>query len=261
MLDALLNDLNPDGSDEEDDPAPLTEFMLAAAEGTTKPEDCSSVIVCGPGAAGTFIKTMVPALKPVTWRFTVSKEPERRFPPPPKPPAFFTSSSSSGKSVAVAILERDIPVDLAYAWVSALRKGFPKSSEIVMLDMITVGEWKTIGEQERPQEPNLFGLWTSAWVSSGEKGSSPCPGISALPSPNFLGGVAAALLSQCEAEQKRGLVALALQDGAHVMASSLVGFEGLRPLLVELGLECAKSPDFVEALRHVAAPNSRSIYA
>lgn len=267
MLESLIDHLNPEGSDEEDDPTPLSEFILdlgkdgdssssgyPSSGSNLSPKECRAVIVCAPGPAAVYLQTVLPSLKPMPWSLKVMKEPERLFPPPPKPVRFLAAGSAK-QAVAVALLEKEIPIDLAYAWSSALLAGFPEASEVIFMDRIFRADWRLVGEQERPHEPNLSGLWTSAWSSA------PCPGMTVLPSPNFLGGLAAALLSQCEAAHRRCLTALALQDGAHAMASSLVGFEVLRPLLSELGLECEKSPDFVEAMRQLLPPPSLAIYA
>lgn len=263
MMDALIDQLNPEGSDEEDDPAPLTEFVFELGEDDKSapvgcviaPKDCRAVIVCAPGPATVYLRTVLPSLTQTPWRLKLVKEPERLFPPPPKPTRFLAAGGVK-QAVAVAVLEREIPADLAFAWASALLAGFPEASEVIFIDRIARADWRLVGEQERPQEPHLAGLWTSAWSSE-----VPCINIAALPSPNFLSGLAAALLSLCEAARKRGLVALALQDGAHAMASTLVGFEALRPLLSDLGLECEKAADFVGAMRMLLPPPSLSIYA
>jgi len=257
MIDAYIEQLNPDGSDEEDDPDVLTEFVLELGQDDKpSPGDCAMVIVCAPGPATVFLKALAPSLQPAPWRLKLKKEPERRFPPPPKPTKFLIGGSVSGEMVAVALLEKELPADLAFAWSSALLAGFPKASQVIFMDTIARAEWRLTADQEKPQEPHLAGLWTSAWSSD-----TPCPSIVALPSPNSMGGLPAALLSQCEAAKKRGLAALALQDGAHSMASTLVGFQALAPLLEGVGLECEKAPDLVKAMRQVLPPPSLNIYA
>jgi hypothetical protein len=260
MLESLIDQLNPDGSDEEDDPEALTEFVLdlGSSACTISPDGYSTVIVCAPGAASIYLQALVPSLLPTPWLLKAVKAPERSFPPPPKAVSFLVASASSGEAVAVALLEKEVSADLAFAWSSALRDGFPKASQIIHMDVIARAEWRTVSEQERPQEPHLCGLWTSAWGAG-----SPCPSLAALPSPNFLGGLPAALLSQCEAANRRCLAAFALQDGAHIMASSLVGFNGLKPLLAGTGLPCEEAPDLVEAVNRVVLPPTHhlGIYA
>merc|ERR1712087_644236 len=108
-----------------------------------------------------------------------------------------------------------------------------------------------------PQEPHLCGLWTSAWSPEG-------PGrLAAYPSPNAVEGVGAALLAECESAQRRCLLALALQDGAHLGEGSLHAFASLTPMLGKLALlpEGAHQPNYSKALRQVVSPLSMSIYA
>jgi len=254
MLDALIDQLNPEGSDDEDNPEVLTKFGLEVRKDagfTATPADVSAVIVCSGAPAAAYLRALAPSLRPAPWLLKVVKEPERIFPPPPKPTNFCTVGS-----VAVAFLEQEIVADLSFAWSSALIAGFPKASQIIYMDMICRADWCVTSEQERPQEPHLAGLWSSACGLD-----APCPSLKVLPSPNFLGGVPAALLSQCEAANKQGLAAYALQDGAHCLASSLVGFEALRPLFSRIGLECEKAPDFVEAMKTLVPPPGMNIYA
>jgi hypothetical protein len=96
----------------------------------------------------------------------------------------------------------------------------------------------------------------------GQQSSGGLP-LTALPTPNSVEGLGAALLTECEAAQRRCLIALALQDGAHLGEGSVHAFSGLAPLLQKLSLiaEGAKRPDYGAALRQVASPLSMSIYA
>lgn len=254
MLETLIDQLNPECSDDEDNTDELTQFTLEVQKDsgcTVTPLDCKAVIVCAAGPASAYLRALLPSLKPAPWLLKVVKEPERRFPPPPKPASFLVSGN-----VAVACLEKEIASDLTFAWSSALLAGFPEASQVIFMDTICRADWRVTNEQERPQEPHLAGLWSNAYGSE-----APCPSIKVLSSPNFLGGLPAALLSQCEAGNKRCLAALALQDGAHVMASTLVGFEALRPLFVGIGIECEKSPDLVKAVETLVSSPSLAIYA
>ena len=69
MHESLIDQLNPEGSDDEDDPAALTEFTLDVQQDagcTTTPEECSAVIVCA-GSSSDFLKAVIPSLKPAPW--------------------------------------------------------------------------------------------------------------------------------------------------------------------------------------------------
>eukprot|EP00418_Pyrodinium_bahamense_P022557 CAMPEP_0179150244 /NCGR_PEP_ID=MMETSP0796-20121207/72852_1 /TAXON_ID=73915 /ORGANISM="Pyrodinium bahamense, Strain pbaha01" /LENGTH=265 /DNA_ID=CAMNT_0020851193 /DNA_START=20 /DNA_END=817 /DNA_ORIENTATION=+ len=265
MIHGLLDQIQPDASDEEDDEQPETDFVFrasgaahAGSEGgdAVDPTSCRAVVVCGPGAATTFALSALP-LQPVPWLLALAKEgTARTFPPPPKPPRFFVVSTGR-QPVAVALLEGPVPAYLAGAWAEALLAGFGGAAEVLLLDRVFRF---APGGRERPLEPHLCGLWTAAWGAEGPPGLG---SLARLPAPNTVEGLGAALLTQCEAERRRCLVALALQDGAHLGEGCVRSFTGLAPLLQELGVLPAdwQQPDFRETVRKVIPPMSMSIYA
>mmetsp|Transcript_115589 Transcript_115589/g.338127 ORF Transcript_115589/g.338127 Transcript_115589/m.338127 type:complete len:266 (-) Transcript_115589:82-879(-) len=265
MIGGLLDQIQPDASDEEDDDWQDVDFVLEAAGGPqesaedVQPSSCRAVVVCSAGAATAFALGAF-ALRPVGWRLDFAKErPLRAFPPPPKPPKFFVAGSGE-KPVAVALLEGPLPADLAGAWAEALLRGLGGAAEVLFLDRVFRAGWLAPGAQERPLEPHLCGLWTAAWGSEGPPGLG---SLARLPAPNCIQGLGGALLTQCEAARGRCLAALALQDGAHLGESCVRAFAGLAPLLQELGLlpKDWSAPDFGETLRQVVPPPSMSIYA
>lgn len=264
MIHGFLDTLAPVESDEEDDDCPDIEFRfsarapVAAAGLEVKPEECTALILCGPGAASAFASSAF-QLAPRPWSLDAAKETvTRAFPPVPRTPRFFTAV---GGTVAVAMLEAQIPGDMCAAWVEALLEAFPAAAEVVMLDRIFRAGWRTSCGQERPQEPHLCGLWTVAWGADGPLGKQGA--LPVLPAPNAVEGLAAALLTVCEASRRRCVVALGLQDGAHLVESSLRAFERLGPLLCRHGLlqDGRSAPDYGEAVRQLVPPASLSIYA
>mmetsp|Transcript_5760 Transcript_5760/g.10299 ORF Transcript_5760/g.10299 Transcript_5760/m.10299 type:complete len:266 (-) Transcript_5760:15-812(-) len=265
MLESLLNQLQPDVSDEEPEEAPpAPEFVFEVPEvASPAPADCRSILICSPGAATAFVLSAF-SLKPVSWRFKLLKEPDRRFPPAPKPPRFFIAEGSGEAATVVVLLQNKVPGDLANAWSEALLESFAGAREVFFLDSIISSELRLSAGQPRPQEPHLCGLWTAAWEAAAPS-RAPHLGkaVAPLPCENVLESIAAALLTQCEAVRKPCMVALALQDGAHVVERCLSGFELLCPALMDLGILPSdwSAPDYREALRAIQPPPSMSIYA
>jgi len=263
MIHGFLDSIEPTVSDDEDDERPHVEFVFRAKEeGEVRPESCKAVLVCGPGAASAYALSAF-TLTPVQWSIDIVKETlVRTFPPPPRSPKFYIvgSGAEGSSSVAVALLEAPVPGDLAVSWSEAFLGAFA-NAEVLVLDRIFRAGWRIFGDQERPQEPHLCGLWTASWGGNGPTDGAGA--LAVLPAPNAVEGLAAALLARCEAERRRCLVALALQDGAHLGEGSLRAFEGLGPLFRRLGVQQdgAKAPDYREAVRQAVPPPSLSIYA
>lgn len=293
MIHSLLDNMLPDASDEEEDErrepcfklrtgevadAPPTEAKRDVASAMAwlekknlasagpRPEACSALVICGPGA-GTAYALSCFQLKPMPWVFEVVKDTlESPLPPPPRSPKFFVVDGAGAAAlaapVAVAFLEAPVAPEMAAAWTEALLAAFSAAKEVLLLDRIFRAGWFVCGGAERPQEPHLCGLWTSSW---GPEGPLPQQGqrLSALPSPNSVEGLGAALLTECEVTQRKCLVALALQDGAHLGEGSLHSFSGLTPLFRRLALlpEGEKKPNYAEGLKQVVSPLSMSIYA
>lgn len=288
MIHSLLDHIQPDASDEDDDERPEPRFALYTREAApspmavktqddpaafiraavaavpaataVQPEACRALVLCGPGA-GTAYALCAFELKPMPWTFQADKDTEENaFPPPPRSPKFFTAvgpGAAAEAPVAVAFLEAPVAPEFAASWAEAMLEAFSGAVEVVMLDRVFRAGWFAAGGGERPQEPHLCGLWTSAWPLEG-------PGrVAAYPSPNAVEGVGAALLTECESAGRRCLVALALQDGAHLGEGSLHAFASLAPLLRRLSLlpEGAQKPNYSVALRQVVPPVSMSIYA
>lgn len=266
MIHRLLDQIQPDASDDEDGPSSDIDFnFTGAADGDVAPEKCRAVIVCGAGAASAFALSSFP-LRPLGWKLEQRKEStaSRAFPPPPKTPRFFAVGDGHALA-AVALLDGGVPDDLAMAWAECLLNALPEAQEVVVMDRIFRAEWANVG-RGRPEEPHLCGLWTAGWGSAGPScasGADSSGRLSLLPVPNVVQGLGAALLSQCEAERRRCLVALSLQDGAHLGEGCLRAFEGLAPLLREMGAlpPGSKPPNYGEAVRKVVPPASMSIYA
>mmetsp|Transcript_69242 Transcript_69242/g.122500 ORF Transcript_69242/g.122500 Transcript_69242/m.122500 type:complete len:251 (-) Transcript_69242:108-860(-) len=250
MMEGFLDQVQPGASDDEDDERMDLQFVLS---GASSAGNCRSLVICGPGAASAFALEAL-SLQPLSWRFDPEDSSERVFPPAPKTPRFYEVSSSSS-AVIVALLESAVPAEDAVAWSEALLGSFSDLSQVIVLDRKLRAEWVSV-DRQLPEEPCLTGLWTSAWASAGST-------LSPLPAPNLVEGLPAAVLSHCEALQQRCLVALALQDGAHLGEGCIRGFEVLVPLLKELKVvqDTWKKPDYREALRKVVSPSSMSIYA
>uniref|UniRef100_A0A7S1WFC6 Proteasome assembly chaperone 1 n=1 Tax=Alexandrium catenella TaxID=2925 RepID=A0A7S1WFC6_ALECA len=260
MIGGLLDQIQPDASDEEDDEEPDIDFAFEANGAGEAASSCRAVVVCNPGAATAFALGTL-SLEPVAWKLDFVKErPLRAFPPPPKPPRFYLARGSNGATVAVAVLEGPIPADLASAWAEALLKGFSADAEVLFLDRVFRAGFCVHGHEERPVEPHLCGLWTAAW---GGEGPHSLGSLARFMAPNVIEGLGAALLTQCEAERRRCLVALTLQDGAHLGISCVRAFSGLAPLLQDIGLLPSdwSPPDYAEVVRQVVPPPSMAIYA
>lgn len=275
MIDGLLDQLQPGCSDEEDDLRPDAEFALRAtgapqgqqgdfgkADGAlgVSPESCRSLIICGPGAGSAFALSAF-SLQPLPWLLDIveSQAGLRSGLSLPKPPRFFLVGGGA-QEVVVALLEGPVPAEIAGAWVEALLESLGSATEVLFLDRVFRSQWQAVSG-ERPLEPYLCGLWTRAWAAGGPGGDGSA--LAPLPAPNAVEGLAAALLSHCEAIGKRCLLALTLQDGAHLSEGAVRGFAALSPVLEGIGLLPAgwKSIDYREAVRQVMPPASMSIYA
>lgn len=255
MIHGLLEQMQPVVSDDEDDDIPYTSFVFCSqGGGDALPNSCKTVLICCPGAAAAYALTAF-SLVPVQWSMEVDKETLlRAYPPPPRSPKFYVAA---GGSVAVAILDAPVSNDLAYAWCDALLSAFG-DAEVIVLGQIFRASWRVCGHEEKPEEPHLSGLWTASC-------GGPLDGsrLALLPPPNAVDGLPAALLSRCEATRRRCVLALALQDGAHLGAGCLRAFEGLSPTFARLSLRAAdaKTPDYAEAIRLHLPPPALSIYS
>ncbi|CAE7205637.1 unnamed protein product [Symbiodinium natans] len=234
MIHGLLDQIQACVSD-DDDEQPDVSFVLSGMKDVT----CQTLVVCGPGPASAFALqafNMVPL--PLSLE---SKEDSPLRPlPPPRAPRFFKASDGA----VVAVLETHVSGEYAAAWAEALLSALGGKPQVVYLDRILRAEWCSF-DRCRPEEPYLAGLWTSAFSGS-EKA------VPVLPAPNFVEGLAAALLSNCEARSWPCLVALALQDGAHMSEGCLHAFEALVPMLLELQVISSwQRPKYREALQKV----------
>lgn len=251
-------------SDDEDDDRPDVDFIFRGHpedSATLAPANCRALIVCAPGAASSFVKGAFP-LRRVAWQFETKGEPVRLIPTPPKTPSFFiidgAKEGSGAEAVVFALLDGFVAPELATAWVETLLESFPSASDVFYLDHIFRNDYRRNADnKERPQEPHLCGLWTHA------RDKAKVEAIAPLPGPNTVEGTAAALLTQCEATRKRCLVALALQDGAHMGAGCLKAFEQLQAVFSGIGLmsEGWRGPDYDDVLRKTVHPPAMSIYA
>jgi len=284
MIHGLLDFMQPDASDDEDDERQELRFEFQIREAaapaeadaaaaiktalsavkpqaaTVRPEACSALVLCGPGAGHAYALSCF-ELKPMPWAFEVVKESVKsQVPPPPRSPKFFVAAGAGAASlagpVAVAFLEAQLSPEMAESWIEALLAAFKGATEVVLLDRVYRAGWFAAGGGEKPQEPHLCGLWSAAWGAE-------APLAQVLPAPNSIEGLGAALLTECEVAQRKGLVALALQDGAHLAEGSLHAFSGLTSLFRRLALmpEGAFKPKYTEALKQVVAPLAMSIYA
>eukprot|EP00933_Yihiella_yeosuensis_P057569 TRINITY_DN5746_c0_g3_i1.p1 TRINITY_DN5746_c0_g3~~TRINITY_DN5746_c0_g3_i1.p1 ORF type:complete len:259 (+),score=25.26 TRINITY_DN5746_c0_g3_i1:66-842(+) len=258
MIHGLLDQIQPGASDDEDEEGTDLEFVLL---GTTErnPSSCKTLVICGPGAATAFALGAVSLQPQLPWQLKPAEDSESIFPPAPKSPKFFLVSEA--EDVVVALLDSLVPADYSLAFGQGLFKAFSGLSQVILLDRLLRSEWSPCDASGyRPQEPYLTGLWTSSWSESDLAGST----VSQLPAPNYVQGLAAALLSCCEVPRMpRCLVVLTLQDGAHLGHGCVQSFEGALPLLKSLKVLPGswKSPDYREAVRKVVPPSSMSIYA
>mmetsp|Transcript_456 Transcript_456/g.907 ORF Transcript_456/g.907 Transcript_456/m.907 type:complete len:242 (+) Transcript_456:3-728(+) len=241
MIHGLLDQIQPCVSDDEDD-QPDVEFTLSGYESS----DYKTLVICGPGPASAFA-LQVFALRPLSWCLK-PQDSARAFPPLPKSPKFFEVSDANG--VVVVLLEAPVAAEYAVAWAEKLLLAL-EGAQVLVLDRILRSEW--CSPCPRPEEPHLAGLWTS------------CSGraeIPALPAPNIVQGLAAAVIASCEARSAKCTVALTLQDGAHLSEGCLQGFEVLVPLLQELQvIQSWQRPNYREAVQKVVPPAAMSIYA
>lgn len=267
MIHSFLDTLAPVESDDEDDDRPDIEFRfaaraaVAAAGPDVTPDQCTALILCGPGAATAFASCVF-KLVPRAWSLDAVKETVvRAFPPAPRSPRFCTMQGAGSGPLAVVLLEGQVPADMSPAWCEALLAAFPGAGEVIMMDRVFRTGWRTACGQERPQEPHLCGLWTAAWGAEGPLGREGA--LPLLPAPNAVEGLAAALLTTSEASRRRCVVALGLQDGVHMGEGSLRAFERLGPLFSRLGVMPEERPGqgYREALRQAVQPASLSIYA
>lgn len=291
MINGLLDQLVPDVSDDEDDDRPDTKFIFQAsgdaqsaggAQQAFSPpprlpgQDAGSraLIVCGPGAASAFVLAALAPLKPMPWRIDVVKEQAAGdipvFPQPPKSPTFYLAGSEKAP-VVVAMLSAPVPTRFASAWSEALMAGFDSlrgcnggPTEVMVLDRLFRQEFRGPGGIEKPVEPHVCGLWNTKWSGGASPSSEPpCPGMARLSTPNLVDGFAAAILTHCEAESQRCLVAFSIQDGAHMSESTVRAFARLAPVLQGVGALPSdwQQPDYKDAIRQVVPPMSMSIYA
>mmetsp|Transcript_30746 Transcript_30746/g.57601 ORF Transcript_30746/g.57601 Transcript_30746/m.57601 type:complete len:245 (+) Transcript_30746:43-777(+) len=244
MIHGLLDQIQACVSDEEDD-QPDVDFVFAGLEAL----GCQTLLICGPGPASAFALQAL-TLDAVSCKLQPKEgSPFRAFPPVPQSPRFFQASAG----VLVALLETSVSGDYAATWADALLSGLPDKTQVLYLDRVLRSEWFSC-DRRKPEEPYLAGLWTSSF--GGQEG------VPALPAPNVVEGLAAALLSGCEARGWPCLVALALQDGAHMSEGCLQGFEALVPLLLEKKVISSwQRPKYHEALQKVVPPAAMSIYA
>eukprot|EP00811_Abedinium_folium_P004212 NODE_13877_length_1141_cov_7.179487.p1 GENE.NODE_13877_length_1141_cov_7.179487~~NODE_13877_length_1141_cov_7.179487.p1 ORF type:complete len:288 (-),score=93.52 NODE_13877_length_1141_cov_7.179487:278-1045(-) len=254
MMHSIIGSMLAEGSDDEYDERPSVRFGFRMSGGSAEvdPGQCSAVVVCAAGAAEAFADSSL-RLRRVAWSLTAMDDVEvRRFPAAPKSPRFFTSPAGN---VALALLAEPVPPELADAWVDALLAAFHAAKAFIVLDAAPRASWRS---SEPPDEPHLCGLWTSAW-----EGPPPVDGITVLPAPNAVEGLAASLLTCCEMERKRCLVALTLQDGLMVSGAALRAFHALLPLLLQLGLapeDWAPPQDYREVVRKMLRPVGVAIY-
>ncbi|OLP91518.1 Proteasome assembly chaperone 1 [Symbiodinium microadriaticum] len=243
MIHGLLDQIQACVSD-DDDEQPDVSFVFSGEHELT----CQTLVVCGPGPGSAFALQVFDLL-PLPVRLEPMEDSPVRALPPPRAPRFFKASDG----VVVAVLDTHVSGEYAVAWADTLLSTLKGRPQVLFLDRILRAEWCSC-DRRRPEEPYLAGLWTSAF-----NGSESVP---ALPPPNFVEGLAAALLSGCEARSWPCLVALALQDGAHMSEGCLLAYEALVPLLIELQVISSwQRPRYREALQKVIPPTSMSIYA
>eukprot|EP00439_Symbiodinium_sp_Y106_P073117 s887_g13.t1 len=243
MIHGLLDQIQACVSD-DDDEQPDVSFVFSGEHDLS----CQTLVVCGPGPGSAFA-LQVFDLVPLPLRLEPKEDSPVRALPPPRAPRFFKASDG----VVVAVLDTHVSGEYAVAWADTLLSTLTGRPQVLFLDRILRAEW-AFGNcsflQSLEQEPYLAGLWTSAF-----NGSESVP---ALPPPNFVEGLAAALLSGCEARSWPCLVALALQDdGAHMSEGCLLAYEALVPLLIEHQVISSwQRPRYREALQKVIPPTS-----
>eukprot|EP00929_Paragymnodinium_shiwhaense_P004437 TRINITY_DN105386_c0_g1_i1.p1 TRINITY_DN105386_c0_g1~~TRINITY_DN105386_c0_g1_i1.p1 ORF type:complete len:257 (-),score=50.85 TRINITY_DN105386_c0_g1_i1:148-918(-) len=256
MIHGWLDSADAPPSDDEYEGGDLEFAFNSSAKAEDAPRSaCKTVIVAGPGAPTAFVLSAFGKLQEVSWLFDLAEGQEAPIAPPlpPRPPKFYVASEGR---VAVVLLDSPVAQELAPAWTEAFLDGFPADATVLFLGHIYRTEFCAIGA-ERPQEPHLCGLWTAAVAPPA------CNAVAELPVPNVVGGVAAALLTHCEGTKRRCLVALTLQDGAHLGEGCVRAFERLLPFYEEAGLASKdwKAPDYRDALRKVVPQPKMGIYA
>lgn len=175
--------------------------------------------------------------------WAIKPEGGRPFPPMPKSPSFFQAS----EGVVVLLLDQ-VAAEYAVAFAETLLEA-SGAMEVLFLDRLLRSECA----QPRPEEPHLTGLWSTTW---------PRLQLPLLKAPNVVQGLAAAVLSGCEARGLPCLTALSLQDGAHLSEACLRAFEGLVPVFEELKVVSGwRRVNYREALQKLIPPASMSIYA
>mmetsp|Transcript_34980 Transcript_34980/g.99507 ORF Transcript_34980/g.99507 Transcript_34980/m.99507 type:complete len:262 (+) Transcript_34980:111-896(+) len=261
MIHGILASMEPIVSDGEEDESDEVNFVFrenASGTAAAAARDCSVLIICGPGAASAYALSAF-SLSKAPWTLDLENPGVRTFPPPPRTPRFFTIE---GSGAAVALLDQAVPTEFSIAFAEALLPAFGRADNVIFLDRVFRAGWRmACGEAERPQEPHLCGLWTSAWGPAGPLGKEGA--LPRLPAPNAVEALQAAVLTRCQADGTCAMLALALQDGAHLGEGVVGAFEGLAPLLRRLGAlpEGASAPDYRAAVRMVVPPASMSIYA
>lgn len=254
MIHGLLDQIQPGASDEEDDERDATEFCFVSPANGSGPDPATFkvIVVCAPGAASAFGLSSL-ANRPLPWTLEAKKG-EPVFPLPPKSPRFFACRDVD--HAALAVLDTSVAPEFAAAWCATFLQTFA-GAEVVFLDRVFRASWQADGESERPKEPHLACLWSSACASGGLRGLQP------LPLPNVLEGLGAALITSCEADRRTCVCALTVQDGAHLGEGCVRAFEALAPLLLELGVVSQgwRIPNLREAVRQVVPPASMNIYA
>lgn len=264
MIHGLLDQMQPLVSDdEEDERAPLAFlFEDCESETATTParEDIRILVICGGDAAAAFADVAF-SLRPVPWSVRLDPGADApMFPPPPSAPKISVLAESGAVPAAFVLMKGIVPSNMAFAWTQALLDGFKSVTEVIFMDRMFRSAFRVQPGQDRPCEPHLGGLWSSAWEKAGLSESG---AVVPLPVPNAVEGVAAALLTQCEVDRRCCLVARALQDGAHLTEGCLCAFEWLRPIFLQLGLveDGWSAPNYSDAVRKVVPPPSMSIYA
>lgn len=259
MIHGYLDTLEPEESDEEDDPDPLRSFVLdkALSSGALPASEPSVVIICSTGAASAFLREAVALGKQLPWSLHESGDSDKyRFPPCPKSPRFFCPEGVD--TCVVVMLEEPVGAEISYAWTAALFEGLGGCPTVVFLDTLLCSAWKSLDDRPRPQEPSLFSLWTSSW-----KAQQSTQSLTQLPIPNVVEGICAATLTRCEMRGQQCLVALALQDGVHAGSRTLEAFSGLRTVFSQVGsgMELAAHLDYKAMEKGVREAGGLSIYA
>mmetsp|Transcript_51403 Transcript_51403/g.95048 ORF Transcript_51403/g.95048 Transcript_51403/m.95048 type:complete len:260 (-) Transcript_51403:28-807(-) len=259
MLGSLLERLEPALSDDEggDTVAADVNFHILQTDGDTSPAECNALVVCCHGAAAALAKSGF-SLAPAPWLLSPqnssSWDSQTNYPPLPVATRIYTASSGAAKGkVAVAVLAETLPAEFAVAWSSALLQAFGNVEEVLVLSHMLRSEWRVTPGSERPDEPFLCGLWTPSDVVAA---------LPPLPPPNHVEGLPAAILSECTASKRQCVVALTVQDGAHLGETCLQAFERIRPTLVRLGLvDSGQRISYRDILASARPPHSMSIYA